>query len=325
MFLDSDLCTNIGSLKTTLFFKELFKIAFILVPVFLIIRGMYLLYKELLKPDKENVTTIIRNMVVGVMIFFIPVITNYVISLFSSNNEYLMCYEKVSYKYIEGLEKKELLAKEKEAKKRKDAEKEAEKEIKKDLEGKKSHIGTITTDPKKDPYTGGGSSGGSYSGSSGSSSGGSSSGLTGGKTSWGGKIWPGFAPPKGGCDSSEPKDEKFNKCFVRSHNLVMSVGPQNTVINLKVGETKSVGITLPSDCGTLVEWTRRTADGAGGWSSYVSQDRSNITNTGFTWLITGKKKGSTTISQTVQYNSKAPSGNCVGNVKSMVRLKVKVS
>ena len=133
-------------------------------------------------------------------------------------------------------------------------------------------------------------------------------------------------PPSGGTPghckiSSDPVDEQYNSCFKWSHHLTVSTKS----ITLSVGESKSISVGLPKECGTFIKYTRTTADGASGWSNYVSQSRTNINSSGFTWIVTGKKRGSTIVSQTVQYDAKSPSGKCSGNVKSMITVSVKVN
>ena len=156
------------------------------------------------------------------------------------------------------------------------------------------------------------SSGGSGSGGSGGSSG---SGDSGGSSGSGGRT----------CKiSSDPVDEKYNSCFKYSHNLSLSVGGQDSSITMKVGETRSVRAYLPSECGTLIQYTRKSPDGGSNWREYVSQSYSGVDSKGFNWVITAKKKGKVTISQTIQYDSKSPSGKCSGNVKSMIRLHVTI-
>jgi len=153
------------------------------------------------------------------------------------------------------------------------------------------------------PSSGGSSSGGSSSG--GSSSGGSSSGGSSG----------------GRCKiSTDPADSTYNSCFKRSHHLTVS----QSSVTVKVGSSVSIKVGLPSECGTFIKYTRTSADGSSGWRNYISQSRSNIGSSGFTWIITGVKKGSTTASQTVQYDAKSPSGKCSGNVKSMITVRVTV-
>ena len=147
------------------------------------------------------------------------------------------------------------------------------------------------------------------------SSGGSGSGGSGGSSGSGGRT----------CKiSSDPVDEKYNSCFKYSHNLSLSVGGQDSSITMKVGETRSVRAYLPSECGTLIQYTRKSPDGGSNWREYVSQSYSGVDSTGFNWVITAKKKGRVTISQTIQYDSKSPSGKCSGNVKSMIRLHVTI-
>ena len=133
-------------------------------------------------------------------------------------------------------------------------------------------------------------------------------------------------PPSGGTQghckiSSDPVDEQYNSCFKWSHHLTVSTKS----ITLNVGESKSISVGLPKECGTFIKYTRTSADGSSGWNNYVSQSRTNINSSGFTWIVTGKKRGSTIVSQTVQYDAKSPSGKCSGNVKSMITVSVKVN
>ena len=121
--------------------------------------------------------------------------------------------------------------------------------------------------------------------------------------------------------SSDPQDETYNSCFRYSHHLIVS----QSKVTVKVGQSVSIKVGLPSECGTFIKYTRQTADGSSGWSQYIGQSRSNISGTGFTWIITGRKKGSTIASQTIQYDATSPSGKCSGNVKSMITVSVTVT
>ena len=161
-------------------------------------------------------------------------------------------------------------------------------------------INVVVTSPSSG--TSGGSSGSSGSSGSGSSSSGSSSG--------------------GRCKiSTDPQDATYNSCFKKSHHLTVS----QSSVTVKVGSSVSIKVGLPSECGTFIKYTRTTADGSSGWGQYIGQSRTNITSSGFTWIITGRKKGSTIASQTVQYDAKSPSGKCSGNVKSMITVRVTVN
>ena len=103
---------------------------------------------------------------------------------------------------------------------------------------------------------------------------------------------------------------------------------------MKVGETLTVEVKLPTMCGKIDTLTRTNHDGQSGWSEYVSQssspkvnrdDKSTYVNgaTGYTWKITAKKKGCVTVSQTAQFDVTSPSGRR-GNMKSMIRLHIKI-
>ncbi len=128
------------------------------------------------------------------------------------------------------------------------------------------------------------------------------------------------------CSGSDSRDQKFNSCFVKSHNLyLVGIGGQDSSISMNVGETKRITVRVPSECGKLKLFTRISPDGEKGWSNYVSQGYADLGSSTYTWTITAKKRGSVILSQTVQYDSEAPSGTCVGNVKSMIRLNVRIN
>lgn len=127
----------------------------------------------------------------------------------------------------------------------------------------------------------------------------------------------------GACNTSYPEDSYFNSCFKSSKHLIVS----SSSISIPAGGTATVKVTLPN-CGTFIKYTRQSADGGSGWRNYVSQSRSNISSSGFTWIITAKPnaKGKTVlVSQTIQYDAKSPSGTCIGNVKSMKTITVKIT
>ena len=121
------------------------------------------------------------------------------------------------------------------------------------------------------------------------------------------------------------EDATWWSCFSGSHNLVVpSLGAQGSTITMKVGETRSFQVKLPSECGSFIQYTKKVADGSSGWRNYVSQSRSNVTGTGFTWTITANKYGNVTVSQTILYDAISPSGKCAKNVKSMYRFNINV-
>ncbi len=137
---------------------------------------------------------------------------------------------------------------------------------------------------------------------------------------------------------SSPTDEGFDKCKSRSRNLVpyingVNYGQDGSYV-MKVGETLTVNVKLPTMCGKIDTLTRTNHDGQNGWGEYVSQssspkvnrnDKSTYVNgaTGYTWKITAKKKGCVTVSQTAQFDVTSPSGRR-GNMKSMIRLHIKI-
>ena len=126
------------------------------------------------------------------------------------------------------------------------------------------------------------------------------------------------------CNDPDPADTEFNHCFVRSHHLVLD----KSSITVSVGSSGTVKVKLPPECGTNIGYTRKSPDGESGWSKYLKQEITNETSTGFTWVITPYEsgRGKTIItSLTIQYDSRSPSGKCVGNVKSMITLNVKIT
>ena len=103
---------------------------------------------------------------------------------------------------------------------------------------------------------------------------------------------------------------------------------------MKVGETLTVNVKLPTLCGKIDTLTRTNHDGQSGWSEYVSQSSNPKVNrdnkstyvsgvTSYTWKITAKKPGCVTVSQTAQFDVTSPSGRR-GNMKSMIRLHIKI-
>ena len=137
---------------------------------------------------------------------------------------------------------------------------------------------------------------------------------------------------------SSPSDAGFDKCKRVSQNLVPYIGGvnygQDGSYVMKVGETLTVNVKLPTLCGKIDTLTRTNHDGQSGWSQYVSQssspkvDRDNKSTyvngaTGYTWKITAKKAGCVTVSQTAQFDVTSPGGKR-GNMKSMIRLHIKI-
>ena len=182
--------------------------------------------------------------------------------------------------------------------------------------------------------TGGTSDSGSSSGS------GSGSGSSGSHTS--GSSYCKLGKKVGTVKSellSSPSDAGFDKCKRVSQNLVPYIDGvnygQDGSYEMKVGETLTVTVKLPTLCGKIDTLTRTNHDGQSGWSQYVSQssspkvDRNNKSTyvsgvTSYTWKITAKKAGCVTVSQTAQFDVTSPSGRR-GNMKSMIRLHIKIT
>ena len=110
-----EICETPGLLQIILIIKILFKIICILVPIFII----YGIIKELMRtilsdqPLKDTVRQCIIRLVVGVMVFFIPNIFQYVISIADNNDKLYrlnLCYDNATvedikyYKKLEDLE-----------------------------------------------------------------------------------------------------------------------------------------------------------------------------------------------------------------------------
>lgn len=88
------------------------------------------------------------------------------------------------------------------------------------------------------------------------------------------------------------------------------------VITMSVGQTITIKLYLPSNCGTPSSYylTRTTADGQQGWRNYFSGTSSpsvphnsgkSVNTTTYNWIITANKKtpGGITLSQTSEFRS----------------------
>ena len=110
-------------------------------------------------------------------------------------------------------------------------------------------------------------------------------------------------------------------------------------ITIKKGETARITVKLPQDAGKPTLLRRTTADGykKGNknriWEKYVSahstphmdwrpecRTGTPVRTNHYDWIVTGKKVGQTSISQTAEYSSEASSRY----IKAMVELKVNV-
>ena len=106
---------------------------------------------------------------------------------------------------------------------------------------------------------------------------------------------------------------------------------EDSVLNVKVGETIRIKVVLPKDSGEVNLMTRNTASGQKGWDAYIDaysephvnrHDRSTALQTDtFEWVITPTKKSrepvilSQTTFHTTDYSEE---------VKSMIRVKINI-
>ena len=131
----------------------------------------------------------------------------------------------------------------------------------------------------------------------------------------------------------------FNDCRNNSPNLTLKINGrwigQDGSVSIKVGESFNVEVYLPTKCGTITTLTRTSPDGASNWRELINQDNnpfvvrtdsktfvSGINK--YTWTIAGIKAGNTIVSQTAEFDVKAPNG-AKSNIKSMIRLNVKIT
>lgn len=121
MILLIEICQKSGVLQTLYILKLLFKITCILVPIFIIITAMISLFKAITDNDdsaiKSSVSLIITKFVIGVIIFFIPLIIESLLSLVSTiktNDGYVACFKNATpakISYYKNLEKQKAAAK----------------------------------------------------------------------------------------------------------------------------------------------------------------------------------------------------------------------
>lgn len=106
---------------------------------------------------------------------------------------------------------------------------------------------------------------------------------------------------------------------------------EDSVLNVKVGETIRIKVVLPKDSGEVNYLTRTSADGEEGWEAYIDaysdpyvnrHDRSTALPTDtFEWVITPTKKSrnTVTLSQTTFHTT-----DYSEEVKSMIRVKINI-
>ena len=112
----NEVCETPGILQTIYIFKLLFKIICILVPIFIIYGIVKELVKSVLSDQKISVliSMSLKKIAVGVMIFFIPTVFKYIISLANNSNKTYqidLCYKNATIeniKYYKSLEAVEM-------------------------------------------------------------------------------------------------------------------------------------------------------------------------------------------------------------------------
>ena len=115
-------------------------------------------------------------------------------------------------------------------------------------------------------------------------------------------------------------DATFASCFKASPSLIVN----RSTVNLRVGESTTVRVTIPTCHGSNINVTRRSPGGETGYGSYVSQSNGSLSGLTYDWNITAKRKGQVLLSQTVQFDATGPDG-CRGNIKSMIMITVNIS
>ncbi len=135
-----------------------------------------------------------------------------------------------------------------------------------------------------------------------------------------------------------PSNNGFESCRSVSPHLTLKINGttigQDGGVSVHVGDTFKVSVYLPTKCGEILRLTRNTPSGGDNWREFVKQesvpradtDNGTVYYDGmkeYTWTITALKKGYLKISQTAQFDVKAPNGT-TGNIKSMIRLAVRI-
>lgn len=112
---------NLPILKIVYFIKVLLSVAFIIVPIILIIVSVIELSKLLFNPNETNksISKIINKMISAVIIFFIPIFVNFIMNMISQNStdkiELWTSADNVTIKKLTILKEKETAAKKREA------------------------------------------------------------------------------------------------------------------------------------------------------------------------------------------------------------------
>lgn len=138
---------------------------------------------------------------------------------------------------------------------------------------------------------------------------------------------------------SSPTDSGFDECRNVSPNLTLKINGktigQDGSVSIGVGQYFRVEVYLPTKCGRIMTLTRTSSDGSSSWGEYFKQndnpyvDRYNSSTylsgvSKYTWTIAAITSGSSTLSQTAQFDVLSPNGR-KANIKSMIRLKVKAT
>lgn len=106
-----DACTNVGVLKVIYFIKLLLNIAFIAVPIGLIVFGLIDFSKSVASGDekdsKKNLNLFIKRLVYGALVFCVPWIVSMVMHLLGGLTEdvnWTDCYNNANKDYIKEYE-----------------------------------------------------------------------------------------------------------------------------------------------------------------------------------------------------------------------------
>lgn len=98
---------NLPIIKLIFLIKEILNIILIIVPVILILIGSIDIIKVLINPNtqKEVLSKSVKRIMYGVIIFFVPIIVNYIVSLVSNNNQFDILNNNINKTTINNLQK----------------------------------------------------------------------------------------------------------------------------------------------------------------------------------------------------------------------------
>lgn len=140
------------------------------------------------------------------------------------------------------------------------------------------------------------------------------------------------------CDhSSKPNSGGDSSCGVRLQSLYLTRNGSSlshgSLVKIKVGETITLRVNLPTSCGSPMLLTRTTADGDRSipWTAYMTSSSNPFVNrydcssavnaSSYQWIITGTKvtNGAIEMSQTAEFST-----TLYNSIKAMAEIRVQV-